>query len=206
MKIISINIDNTIEEINIKNNNIKNQLNNLTNTQGSNDIELLYNWNYNNILIKCYGWIDGDESLINKHQLCKSGISDITDCVSENIKLYGNIYILAYNNNNKLIDFDISEYGEFYFLINDVENQDDSDSESVNSDDIINKENIINNDDDDDDEKIKDNFDFGDIEFDYKENIKVNKNKIKQINNITKFKKKENISINELNYDTNDYE
>ena len=208
MKIISISINNAMKEINIKNTNINTQLNNLTNTQGNGELELIYCWNYNNNIIKCYSWIDGDESLINKHQLCKSGISEITDIVSENIKLYGNIYILSFNN-NKLIDYNISEYGEFYFLINDIENMEDSsDSESINSDIITNNkdENINNDEDEDEDEKIIDDFDFNDINYDYKENVKVNKNKIKQIDNITKFKKKENIITNELNYDNNKYE
>jgi len=208
-KIISINSDNTMKEIDIKNKKIKNELTDITNTRGSCDIELLYYWNYNNIIIKCYGWVEGDESIINKHKLPMSGISEITDISSESIKLYGNIYIIC-NSNNKIINYSISEYGEFYFIINDIENIDDTDSDisDIGEDDdecdSENKGGILLNDDDEEDDNIPD-FDYTDTNYDYKD-IEVT-NKIKQINIITKisYKEKSKIILNELDLDNNKY-
>jgi len=59
MKIIKINVDNVIENIDIKinDNNIKTELEKNTTNKGNNNIIELYNWN--NKKIKAYGWISG---------------------------------------------------------------------------------------------------------------------------------------------------
>jgi len=212
MKIISINSDNTMKEINIKKKKLEEQLTEITNTRGSGEIELLYYWNYNNKLIKCYGWIDGDESLVNKHKLPMSGISEITDTPSETIKLYGNIYIISCDSQN-IINYSISEYGEFYFIINDIENNVDTNSDisvdESNSDDDCGSEGgeIIIHDENDDDENLIPDYDFDDTNYDYKEKVITNKDKIKQINNITKinYKQKDKVVLNELDIDENKY-
>jgi len=217
MKIISINADNTMKEINIKNKKIKNELTDITNTRGSGDIELLYYWNYNNNKILCYGWIDGDESLINKHKLPISGISEITDISSETIKLYGNIYIIC-NCNNKTINYSISEYGEFYFIINDIENIVDTNSDNDEDDgddgddgdcgiENNNDNGLLLNDDGEEDDNLIPDFDYTDTNYDYKENKIKNKDKIKQIDVITKisYKDKSKVILNELDLDNNTY-
>jgi len=57
------------------------------------DIQLLYYWNYENKVIKCYGLYVDNYSNINSHSLPPNGISPILNDNSDNIILSNNIYI-----------------------------------------------------------------------------------------------------------------
>ena len=74
MKIIVIKTDNTMEEIDI-NKNITNYLTDIN----KEDVELLYYWNYENKIIKCYGLYIENYSNINSHSLPPNGISSILE-------------------------------------------------------------------------------------------------------------------------------
>lgn len=112
--IIRINIDNTMENINInEKKNLKEELVKITNLKGYNSIVELYTWNKN---VKSYGWMLGSNK--NIHKLPPSGktnnLSNIE--LSENIELYGDIFIICFKNSN-IIDYNISEYGELYYIL-----------------------------------------------------------------------------------------
>jgi len=151
MKIIKINTDNTMNEIdiNIKKNNIKNSLKQLDNDKE--EIELIYYWTYENNIIECYGYLSSEKNIVNVHKLPNSGISNIINDIGD-INLYNNIYIVA-KHKNKYIDYYIHNYGNLYYLLNEMDDY-SSDNESVNDNNedikinnIINTvDNIINND------------------------------------------------------------
>lgn len=137
MECIHILRDETMKEFKIK--NIKNITKTLLKTsicQGSGNISELYNWLFGDITIKCYGWYDGDIGFLNKHTLPPGGASNFLEQDSSEINLYGDIFILRIQN-NKLINTDVSDYGEFYNIISsnysDNEESTDDDSDSVNS-------------------------------------------------------------------------
>ena len=142
MKIIRINTDDTMDEININDSITEYFVNN--NIQ---DIDVLYIWKYQNNIIKAYGSYTDSYSDINKHILPPNGMSHVLDDNSNEISIYSNIYIVAYNKNNKQINYQISEYGDFYYVMNEQNNFEEDDNISINSDTNIieNKININKN-------------------------------------------------------------
>ena len=132
MNIIKINIDGTMNEIKIK--KIKNILSFIKkhiSNSGSGNIKELYKWNFEDKIIKCYGWIDGECGFENSHDLLQYGISTFIDDNSEDIILYGDIFLVCYEN-NEICNFNISDYGLFY----NITNEELSDNESIISQDI----------------------------------------------------------------------
>ena len=127
--IVRINVDTKMNdlELNITNSNIVNLLNKNYNNRGSDSICHLYSWVNNKDTIKCYGWYDGKEENINKHELIPNGSSKFLDEDSSVILLYGDIFLICYEN-NKICDFTVADYGELYNEVN--EGFDDCVSES----------------------------------------------------------------------------
>ena len=138
MKVILIKVDSSMEEIDVD------DINKLST---NNDIKLLYYWNYNNSVIKCYGYHINDNSIISNHKLPAGGISNVIDNDSYTYDIYGNIYIVCYQN-NKMINYYISEYGNFHYIMNETYNIYDSDDisdEEVIDDNIIKDKTILQN-------------------------------------------------------------
>ena len=117
--IVRINIDSTMNdlELNIENKSIVNTLNKNSNNRGMNNIRHLYTWVNNKDTIRCYGWYDGDEEYINKHELIPNGSSKFLDEDSSTILLYGDIFLLAFDDKNRIKNFDISAYGLYHSII-----------------------------------------------------------------------------------------
>ena len=117
--IVRINIDSTMNdlELNIENKSIVNTLNKNSNNRGSNNIRHLYTWINDKDTIRCYGWYDGDEEYINKHELIPNGSSKFLDEDSSTILLYGDIFLLAFDDKNRIKDFDISSYGLYHSFV-----------------------------------------------------------------------------------------
>ena len=115
-----INIDGSMNdlELNIENRNVVNILNKNSNKKGKNNIRHLYTWTKENKIIKCYGWYDGNHDCVNKHELIPIGSSKFLEEESSNILLYGDIFLLCYNE-NKIMDFYVSDYADFYNEIHD---------------------------------------------------------------------------------------
>ena len=132
MKVIRINKDETMNELELKvPKNPNNILNKNKVSSGNGDIKELYMWKYENKTIKCYGWYDGDAGFENKHELCPNGSSNFLDEDSSSKLLFGDIFILAFNTENKCCDFTVSDYSLFYEYIN--EGFDDCNSDSDDS-------------------------------------------------------------------------
>ena len=149
MKIVQISRDGTMDDIKVKMNckSFLTLLNKKSKTQGNNLIKELYTWTYENDKIKCYGWYDGECGFENKHKLVPSGSSLFLDGDSSSQILYGDIFICRLRD-KKVIDFDVSDYGEFYTnAIGEFNNTDDeeymicSSDEAVSTDEEIIEEN-----------------------------------------------------------------
>lgn len=133
MKIIRINKDGSMNELNIKiPKNPINVLNKNKNSCGSDDLKLLYTWKYNNNTIHCYGWYNGDAGFENKHELPPNGTSTFLEEDSSSILLFGDIFILN-NSDNKWVDFNVPDYSLFYDYINEGFDDCDTDSDETNS-------------------------------------------------------------------------
>ena len=127
--IVRINIDDKMNDLNlnIDNRNLANLLNKQSNKKGNNNVRQLYSWTRGSNIIKCYGWYDGEHDNINKHELIPNGSSKFLDDDSSTILLYGDIFLICYEN-NKICDFTVADYGELYNEVN--EGFDDCESES----------------------------------------------------------------------------
>jgi len=119
MKIIKININNEMTEIDInKTNNILEELNRID----SNDIKEICYWNQSDIIIKCYGWYysndiySNDNIVCNNHDLPPGEVS-ITNLDISEINIINNIYLVMYKN-NILQNYTISQYGELVYMMN----------------------------------------------------------------------------------------
>ena len=123
--------------------NLTNKLSKISKTQGNNYLKEVYYWNYEDSKIICYSWYDGDAGFENKHDLPPGGISAFLDEDSSEKLLFGDIFICKLKD-NKICDFDISEYGEFYNIHFGGFDDCDSYSEDEEEDDNENNENFDN--------------------------------------------------------------
>ena len=164
--VVRINVNGSMNdlELNIENRNVVNILNKNSNKKGKNNIRHLYSWTKENKIIKCYGWYDGEHDSVNKHELIPYGSSKFLEEDSSTILLYGDIYLLYYEN-NKILDFYVSDYADFYNEIHDGFDDCDSDEDLSGSDsEYYDGE---EGDDDDDDEYKPSGDDDTDLEHDF---------------------------------------
>jgi len=157
--LVRINIDGSMNDLELllENKNIVNILNKNSNKKGKNNIRHLYSWSKDNIIIKCYGWYDGKHDCINKHELIPYGSSKFLEDDSSTILLYGDIYLLSYYD-NKVTDFSVSDYANFYNEINesfdDCYTDDDDDTEEEYHDGIDNEDNDYKAEEDDEEDEL----------------------------------------------------
>ena len=138
MNIICIHIDNIMTEHEIPLKNIVDEIKTLDNSE---NIDLIYYWNYSDDIIECYGSMLNNDSK-NNHVLPCGGISNSFEENSEDITLYGNIYILC-KRKKKYIDYHISDYGNFYYIMNeyyDVSSENESTDEGEEEDNVESNE------------------------------------------------------------------
>ena len=147
MNIIRINVNGSMNDIKVKSTkNLLMNLKKISNNSGLDKINELYVWNYDNKDIKAFGWINGDEGYENKHKLIPAGNSKFLDQNSEDITVYGDIFICAFVK-DKLNNFNVSDYALLNDIMNDSEQSESEDSEY----EIVDNENNFNESDNDDD-------------------------------------------------------
>jgi hypothetical protein len=113
VNILKITTFGIIKEISIQN-DIK-QFNTLLSRDIN--IHLLYWWLLDGDKYEAYGNIEQEECIEkNIHKLPINGLSDLLEENSNSIHIYGNIYIIKFNNNN-IINITTSDYGEFYNIL-----------------------------------------------------------------------------------------
>jgi|TARA_B110000285_G_C14941033_1_gene522015 hypothetical protein len=89
------------------------------------NIYLLYWWLLDGDKYEAYGNIEQEECIEkNNHRLPINGLSDLLEENSDSIHIYGNIYIIKFNNNN-LININTSDYGEFYNILSLEDNEEE---------------------------------------------------------------------------------
>ena len=145
MKLVQVYKDGKMEDVEIKasNKTLLKKLEKLAETRGGCDIKELYTWKYDYKVIVCYGWIEGEDSNINIHNLVTDGYSRYLEQNSSEIKLYGDIFIFCMEG-KKYRDLDILEYGEFY-TNNNLYEEYYTDSSDSSDDEVIEAEKFINN-------------------------------------------------------------
>ena len=176
--IVRINIDSTMNDLdlNIENKSIVNTLNKNSNNRGLNNIRHLYTWINDKKTIRCYGWYDGEEEHINKHELIPNGSSKFIDEDSSIILLYGDIFLIAFDDKNRVTNFDISAYGLYHSIVHEgIDNcltddsedsepdteEEDSDYDDEDEEDEVNDFEIIESDNSDNDNELqKDNNNY----------------------------------------------
>ena len=110
-----------------KNNSLKNininplRLEDCVDNKGTNDIEQLHIFHYENLKVIYYGWTEGKEEDINQHELPEP---------IDNQLYYGDIIVLL-RENNELINFPIEDYEEFYEYIFDGFDSCESDGDEI---------------------------------------------------------------------------
>ena len=141
MKVLRIRVDGTMNEINIdfKKTSILKKLENVAISKGSSPFKELYSWTYYDKNILCYGWYDGYSGFENKHELIPNGISKFLEQESSEILLFGDIFLVCIEN-NKYINFDVSDYSEVYDFICDGFDECNSSDESDSEEESINEE------------------------------------------------------------------
>jgi hypothetical protein len=149
MKIVRVNYDGSMNDIDIDKitkKNILKILNKNSSSKGNDDIKELYRWKVDNgnSEISCFGWCEGQAGFENRHDLPPSGISDFIDDedTSDKKLLFGDIFILL-SSNDKFKDIDVSKYANYYEIL--LEGFDDC----VTSDEDISSEEEYNEEDDD---------------------------------------------------------
>ena len=129
MILIRINIDGTMNDINIKNITLKN-IENSAISKGTTEFKKLYNWIHNNTEIQCYGWYDGEPGFENKHDLIPGGNSSFL-CDEDS----SDIFLTSMNRKTKkYTNFCVADYGiiyeHFFEGFDDCESEGEEDSES----------------------------------------------------------------------------
>lgn len=109
MKIVSIDFDSSISEI---------EVDNIEYFIKENRLIQIYYWRFNDKRINCY--VNIEENIIrNSHILPSSGISDIFDIESDQIEIENTIYMIT-SQNTEFCELTLEEYGLFYFELNET--------------------------------------------------------------------------------------
>lgn len=149
MLLIRINIDGTMNDIDIKSITLKNIEKN-TVSKGTTDFKKLYTWIYNKIEIHCYGWYDGEAGFENKHDLIPGGNSSfLCDEDSSEKLLFGDIFLTSVDiKTKKHRSFCVADYGIIYeHLFDGFDNCDSSSSEESQSEEENDEDKKFINDD-----------------------------------------------------------
>lgn len=166
MKVLRINLDGTMDDIDINNSTRKNiitKLNKVTISKGDTELKELYRWSVDsNIELLCYGYYDGSHGFENKHELPPNGISDFLDDDdnSSTKLLFGDIFLCLFKiKDKKFIDCCVSDYGVYYEQLfegfdecNTSDDEEESEEETMNTDDedfIVDDKEELSDDEDD---------------------------------------------------------
>ena len=116
MIIVRINKDGSMNDIqidNVTNTNIIGKLKKCANNTCEGGVKELYYWNYDENIIKCYGWYEGESGFENEHSLIPNGNSIFLEEDSSEKSLYGDLFMVCFKN-NVINDFSVSGYALLY--------------------------------------------------------------------------------------------
>ena len=153
MKIIRINKDGSMNELDLKiTKNPITILNKNIVSSGNDKLKELYIWKYDSKTVKCYGWYDGEAGFENKHELAPNGSSSFLEEDSSSQLLFGDIFIVVLDNNNKYCDFTVSDYGMFFEIMNEGFDDIDEDDDDGYDKEVFSDDEDYNNDESSDDD------------------------------------------------------
>ena len=165
MKIIRINKDGSMNELDLKiTKNPITILNKNKVSSGNDKLKELYMWKYDSKTVKCYGWYDGDAGFENKHELAPNGSSSFLEEDSSSQLLFGDIFIVVLDSNNKYHDFTVSDYGMFFEIMNEGFDDVDDDDDDGYHQEVFSEDEDYNNDDSSDDDINVDSSECSDNE------------------------------------------
>tara|TARA_B100001094_G_scaffold326431_1_gene382578 strand:- start:674 stop:1213 length:540 start_codon:yes stop_codon:yes gene_type:complete len=165
MNIVRINNNGSMNDLKINKPSSQNIILKLNKLSNINDekIKELYYWKNNSHLIKCYGYYEGDAGFENKHDLLPNGNSTFLEEESSEILLFGDIFIVCFNNKNEIINFSVSDYGmlyeELYDGFDDCSSEDDL-SDELDTDEESNHSFIEDNETDGTDDSYDEILDY----------------------------------------------
>ena len=145
MKAVHIYKDDKMDEIAITSSS---ELNEFAKSQGEGTLQSLYTWKYEQNIIHCYGWYDGEYGFENKHELPPGGKSKFLTEDSSSQLLFGDIFIVKYDGKGSLTNIDIGDYGEFYHVsfggFSDISDEscEDSEEEDVLKDTFLEESDV----------------------------------------------------------------
>ena len=142
MKFVQIKNDGTMceQKKDITTRNIRKVLRELSNVK---KIYHLYDWSYEDSILRCYGCLDGKPGKENKHDLPVNGIKIIETLDNSDTQLlFNDIYIVKMTNKTYQ-DLDVSDYGLFYSVC--FEGFDECHSDDITSDEEDSETSSLNN-------------------------------------------------------------
>jgi len=151
-----------MDELNIPSKNYRKYLVESSKSLGDNELTKIYSWEFEDSIIYCYGWYDGDKGFENSHDLPHGGLSDFIEEDSSEKILYGDIFILKYND-GKVVDITISDYSVFYSdSFENFSNYSSDNDEDPECNDIFMTETVI----EDSDEIVSGEIKTDDLDYD----------------------------------------
>jgi hypothetical protein len=136
MKFVRINTDGSLDTLSMNKptKNIPKCLEKHITSKGTTELKELYRWNYEDKIILCYGWYDGDAGFENEHNLIPNGNSPFLEEESSEKLLFGNIFLFTKTLGDKYTHFTEKNYEDAYNAL--FDGFDDCDDSSCGEDDI----------------------------------------------------------------------
>ncbi len=140
MKFVRINTDGSLDNLtmNKPTKHIIKCLEKYITSKGTTELQELYRWTYEDKIILCYGWYDGDAGFENEHNLIPNGNSPFLEEESSEKLLFGNIFLFAKTLDDKYTHFTKKNYEDAYNAL--FEGFDDCDDDSDDVDDNIDED------------------------------------------------------------------
>jgi len=166
MKFVRINTDGSLDDISMNKptKNIAKCVEKHITSKGSTELQELYRWTYEDKIILCFGWYDGEAGFENEHNLIPNGNSPFLEEESSEKLLFGNIFLFTKTLDDKYTNFTKEDYENAYNEL--FEGFDDCDNDSIDIDDIEDED---IEDEDDNDFIVNDSDIETDDSYEYKE-------------------------------------
>jgi len=140
MKFVRINTDGSLDNLSMNKltKNIEKCLEKYITSKGNTELQELYRWTYEDKVILCYGWYDGDAGFENEHNLIPNGNSSFLEEESSEKLLFGNIFLFTKTLDDKYSNFTKKDYEDAYNALfegfvdcDDTDEEDDIEDEDI---------------------------------------------------------------------------
>ena len=141
MKFVRVNTDGSLDDLSMNKptKNVAKCLEKHAKSKGETELQELYRWTYEDKVILCYGWYDGEAGFENEHNLIPNGNSQFLEEESSEKLLFGHIFLFTKTLDGKYSNFTKKDYEYAYNALfegfDDCDDDTDEDEE-VQEDDI----------------------------------------------------------------------